>query len=433
MTNYCWSESEAKSSKSIALQSSFPSERIYFGIDVWAQNNTGLTRSRQTYPKNGGGGTNTCVAVAKLAELGLSSGIFAPAWSIEHFPGQGRLIERAMWEGMPLPTDIGCSCGDGLGQHQQLKCTSIIHSAKSFPAGSETFFCTDFTQAFTRHNKEQTMRAELGAQSPLPLPCPWIERGGTFNMTHRTNIDSPSKLTVEANYCMSENTSEAHFRRWMPLYKLNMAANASLKLRATCRGLMSNDVGAIPCLYLKFDEQKKPQRLPIEHTEGSRTIEAMIATHPHMNENVRLTEIGVYFSGASGEGTVEILDIYSISITPYEYHGVPLKHSIRDVHTEHRGVGENAHVRLCWNYTNLAEDRASGVPFSELTGSFSHFLVSIDGTEIGRAYALEYIMSKGVIETVAEKEVEVEVIGVGFDGRDLAREATMLRIDGLTG
>ena len=45
------------------------------GIDVWAQSKSSQTHPRITYPKKGGGGTNTGLAVRKLAELGLSAGV----------------------------------------------------------------------------------------------------------------------------------------------------------------------------------------------------------------------------------------------------------------------------------------------------------------------------------------------------------------------
>jgi hypothetical protein len=433
LTNYCWDESKARNSKSIALQSAFPPERIYFGIDVWAQNKTGLTHSRITYPKEGGGGTNTCVAVAKLAELGLSSGIFAPAWSHEHFPGRGRSIERVIWEGKTPPIDVECSCGNATSQHQQFRSIPIVSSAKSSPAGSESFFYTNFTRAFAKHGRERIIRAQVGEQSPLPLPYSWPERGMRCFMTHRIEDSLPSKLIVETHCCTSEDIPEHSPRRWMPLYKFNMAANGSLKLRATCRNLTTTNMGAVPCLYLKFNEMKEPQRLPIDHTEGSSTINTVIVAPSRRGEDVRLTEIGVYFSGASGAGFVDILEIYSISIMSSAHRSAKANSSIHDVHFEHRGDGENRHVRLCWEYSDRASERMSGVPYSECTGPFSHFLVSVDGKLTGRAYSLECIVSKEITKESAGKEVVVEVIGVGFDGRDLARETSTLRMDGHTG
>ena len=84
LTNYCWKEGDAAESMHNALQNDIPLQNVYLGVDVWAQNTTKLTQPRVTYPEYGGGGTNTGVAVAKVAELGLSAGVFAPAWTFAY-------------------------------------------------------------------------------------------------------------------------------------------------------------------------------------------------------------------------------------------------------------------------------------------------------------------------------------------------------------
>jgi hypothetical protein len=68
------------------------------------------------------------------------------------------------------------------------------------------------------------------------------------------------------------------------------------------------------------------------------------------------------------------------------------------------------------------------LPYSNTTGIFSHFALNFDGLQIGRAYAVEYLLSESLVNDLAGKEVEVEIVGIGFDGRTLVRKATMLRI-----
>ncbi|KAF3002897.1 hypothetical protein E8E13_001632 [Curvularia kusanoi] len=177
LTNYCWKEGNAVDSMHNALQNGIQPQHVYLGVDVWAQNVTKLTQPRITYPEYGGGGTNTGVAVAKAAELGLSAGIFAPAWTFEHFAGHGTEAERTMWDGADLPIDATCSCGDPSTRHQPNKTMHITTSAKSYSAGSDTFFFTDFSRAYSRHSDEAAeslfdgykLHAQLGSQSILPL------------------------------------------------------------------------------------------------------------------------------------------------------------------------------------------------------------------------------------------------------------------------
>lgn len=58
-TNYKWTERQLAESKLLARQGAIPEERIFFGIDVWAQNTSMPGPPRVTYPPKGGGGTNT--------------------------------------------------------------------------------------------------------------------------------------------------------------------------------------------------------------------------------------------------------------------------------------------------------------------------------------------------------------------------------------
>jgi hypothetical protein len=428
LTNYSWGDFEASKSRTVALQAGFPLERLFFGVDVWAQNSTVSHRSRTTYPKKGGGGTNTGIAITKLAELGMSAGIFAPAWSFEHFPGQGTGTERVMWEGKAMPKEMKCDCPSSTTQHQQIPGHCIVRSAKKYPAGTETFFSTDFSRAFATNIADGSFRAQLGTQSPLPLPLQHMDRGSQGWITHRVENLPQNKLVVEAHDCTSANTPIQHFDRWVPLFDLHMPANNSLRVIVFCRNLLKAEEGAVAGLYLNFSDQQRPQLLSIENTEDLCTIHTMFGTHPHSHtdKSVRLEELGVHMSGSSGEGTVPILEIYSISILPFKGDETPQTRSIHDIDVEHRGQGENENVRLCWKYTDSAEARPVGLPYSGLTGPFSHFHVRINEIQIGRAYALECIVSKELVETFADKEVNVEVTGMGFDGKHLARHSAIV-------
>ena len=75
-TNYKWTPDKLQQSASLALESNLPLSKIYFGIDVWAQNNNDVTGPRRiTWPKEGGGGSNTGLvrATARNSHFLLSS------------------------------------------------------------------------------------------------------------------------------------------------------------------------------------------------------------------------------------------------------------------------------------------------------------------------------------------------------------------------
>ena len=58
-TNYKWTEKDIASSRPLAKEKGVPTEDIFFGVDVWAQNTNMSGSPRVTYPPDGGGGTNT--------------------------------------------------------------------------------------------------------------------------------------------------------------------------------------------------------------------------------------------------------------------------------------------------------------------------------------------------------------------------------------
>jgi hypothetical protein len=425
LTNYCWDGPQASKSKKVALESGFPSENVYFGIDVWAQNYYGLTNPRTTYPKKGGGGTNTGVAVAKLAELGFSAGIFGPAWSFEHFPGRGRELERVIWEGQPLPADIDCSCGNLLSRHQQTQGSAIVQHARLFPAGSKSFFYTDFSRAFAFHTGQEgqdreirdnnALLSQLGVQSIIPLPSPPLHPCGLTHTVESSTRQSKLIITAHGNL-----TSKKY---WLPLHNLNMSAIGGLRIVITCRTLqpLTGDLG----VYLKFSNCHEPQLLPVDKIEHVHTIEAIVSASSQPPSQVQ--ELGIYSDHLSGsDQTTPVLEIHSISITVSRHNKTPATQTIHNVRIVSCGEGENKHVRLSWEYGDRDALGTHGMPYSEITGPFSHFDLEIDGSAAGRCYALECILSKDVAEMLGTKEVDMKIKGIGFDGQTLACQTTIL-------
>lgn len=152
-------------------------QNVFFSIDVWAQNENGLGRRRTTHPEQGGGGTNIGVAVAKLAGIEFSAGIFAPAWTYEHFPQHGATLKKAIWDGTDIPGGLNCSCPNGLQKnHPNNKDSPVIHSGCSHPAGSSHFFFTDFARPFDTHSNAASnllydgkkLHSQLAAQATIP-------------------------------------------------------------------------------------------------------------------------------------------------------------------------------------------------------------------------------------------------------------------------
>jgi hypothetical protein len=164
--------------------------------------------------------------------------------------------------------------------------------------------------------------------------------------------------------------------------------------------------------------------LSIDATEDVCTVSTIVGM-PHANKNMRLEELGFHLGGSDDEGIAQILEMYSISIVPIGYPLTPCACTIHNIRVGHRGEGENTHVRVWWDYVN-AQPSTHGIPHSELTGPFSYFIIKLDEMRVGRAYALECVVPKDILETLRDKEVAVKITGVGFDGSTLACATTTL-------
>lgn len=435
LTNYCWTKADAEESRKLALYNKIPLQNIFFGIDVWAQNTSKLTHPRVTYPEKGGGGTNTGVAVTELARLGLSAGVFAPAWSFEHFPGHGRAVERAMWEGTPLPEDLECSCGTS--RHQPNLETPIMRSAGECAAGSETFFYTDFSRAFDKHGVEdkdamyggQSIHAQLGAQSILPRPPTSIGDNSALKFSYQP-ADSVGKTRLVIQ-TQRESTKVGRLEHWLPLYKLDMLVSESLHFRASCRNLLDSSKGSMISFYLSSTSGF--QLLPIPNGDGIQSVNINAGMANGSTPNARLRELGICLRGSVGSigEAVKILEVLDICILPPST--LPTLHSygISNIRVESRGNGEREHIRLCWTLNSRiddAEPRTEGMPYSGITGPFSYFNIQLDGLRLGRAYALEHPLLETFVERFKDREVEVEITGIGFDGRKFAENKALLSI-----
>lgn len=167
-TNYKWNKVRLQEARIAAGIYGIKTTDIFFGIDVWAQNTNMPGPPRVTYPPQGGGGTNTGVAVHTLATEGFSTAIFGPAWTYEHFPTSAlvdplhgykislaKAVDMSMWEGSDLPEELNCDChGEGTHHTNDYRPNPIVNHACEFPAGTASFLETNFIRAFERKEAE---------------------------------------------------------------------------------------------------------------------------------------------------------------------------------------------------------------------------------------------------------------------------------------
>ncbi|CAN9402895.1 unnamed protein product [Alternaria alternata] len=389
LTNYCWKDIDVSESIKWCHYSRFlPKGNIYFGVDVWAQNKSDFRHPRVTWPEVGGGGTNTGMAVRKMADSGL-----------------------------PWP---------------------ILRTAKERVAGSEHLFYTDFSRAFGTYREKANDRfdghdihAQLGQQSVLPRPAILAPGSGAVTLSHRIENGQNSHIlviTATQNRPTDSETVEEH----LPLYKLDMPADGSLHLSAV----------PSPASPSYITPQTKDAVISIyfKTTQGTHYLPSPLSSDPQrlidQVPNARIRELGVHLKGPWGAPvgeTVRVLGIRDICITPrFTLHHIPVFEivDLKLVQCGQEQGEEDRIVRLTWKTEGAfgSEWVDKGMVLSHVTGPMAWFIVRVGGVVVGRVYALECILDKKVVEAHAGREVEVEVTGFGFDGYKLAEKKSMLQL-----
>ena len=379
---------------------------------------------------------------SKLAEIGLSVGVFAPAWSFEHFPGHGRALEKAIWDGTSLPETVECACGNAIVRHSPNRGYPITRSAREFPAGSSSFFYTDFSRAFGRHGNEQNhlwsgkaLHSQVASQSLLPhmrkTSYLGIDIGSSINTLFMRLEDLPgsTQLVVEArnliplNPSLHQNTvnddpdNPIMYDRYLPLFNLSITSTEPLRLRIVYNFLLDDpSIWVVPAFYIKYSGGVSGVRFFRINRPGKNIIEAIQTL-----EIGRIEEIGFHLDApAFSEEVVRVVEVVEICIAPLN--SASIAYTIDSIHIERRGDGETRHKRLCWTYSYERIDEAvnDSIPFSEITGPFSYFVLAVNELQLGRAYAFEYILNEALLEKLGEGEtLEVKITGVGFDGRKI--------------
>jgi hypothetical protein len=305
-----------------------------------------------------------------------------------------------MWTGAALPETLHCDCASK-NRHSIAGYMDypILQSAREFPAGSDAFFYTDFTQAFEAVTgpgaaAEKTQaRANLASQSVLPRS----NMLASIQKDIFSQLEScPSRLSL---YICAPGES-AYARKILDLFKLNMPASQGL------------------VICIKYRKAKIPTSLRVWlHLEGLGVQihlaeqQNTITTELQANEAITLTGISLRVDGHIGTiSTSTLLVAELLSICVRRRSKAARNYTISDAVLVEL---DETTACLSWKFNNGARDTNpgdDGLPFSGLTGPFSFFMIEINGQQLGRAYALEY-----VLRDVGD-ESDIRITGTGFDG-----------------
>lgn len=388
--------------------------------------------------------------MAALGQGEFSTAVFAPGWSYEHFDTSltksadaaaattmARAVDRSVWQGVPLPVDVGCDCRKGKPHHtKDYRKHPILRHAREYPAGSSSYFHSDFAKAFIKDSVG--FRSRLGSQAILP---------------HNIADTGKESLTQKLYTCFEEDclcirvTSPARRKEWPETTAIDVPRGTTashpqrirlclFKLNMTCE----DDVCAIIemanaqisvgfyAAYQGIDRRKLeyryhaifPERPSASVTRYLNTTEIRLQAPA---TEFQLVEFGVSCQGYYSEEPDQLLlTLRTLTIRPYD----ESDHSffINGITVSRSGAGNDIEAQLVWRWGGSKGKWPKGIPWSATTGPFSHFAIVIDNQEVGTAHCLEFPLRDEDHETSGNEQVAVLIRGHLFGGGTIASAST---------
>ena len=382
-----------------------------------------------------------------LADAGVSTAIFAPAWTHEHFSAELNGLEsisdkvnQSMWEGCTLPEQLLCDCKGRPHHTPSYQLHPILNSSIHYPAGSADFFYTDFSPAFQILSGGPITRSEvlpqLGLQSiypsmshPLPLDqhaqrkAP-LSADAIHTLVPGNEENKGTSLSIELKYLIQDSSQQT--RRFQEDHRLclyNLAIECKdqlcLQMVHTLREFPDTERSIVAFgLYLSIlakNGSTHYEYLPLESKPCIRST--LDYTIQNSSTKSRLIEIGVYCRCRPVSEPIELFQCHSLSVIPTSaLASVPkLQFSITKVRISRIRVSDKEEGRLEWNWIGNQDAWPTCLPLSEITGPFSHFVVLKDGKKLGVSQSLAFPLDVEELEpTSSENREATTFIVEGF-------------------
>ena len=310
--------------------------------------------------------------------------------------------------------------------HTELyKINPISAYAQEFPAGTSSFFFTDFTQAFLEDSDE--FKSRLGSQAIMPCPhssskiLHWEHSRKGIRIIAKTS--SRTTRTSSAPFLPRTSSSQTH----LCLYRISMPLERAISGELRCERMLANSDVKLS-LYLGFTISGSP-RVHYEYfTIPAGESSPMSFSQPGKHDGFQLVEVGISCSSeARFEPPSQLLDIYSVLITKHAPNIDTFQ--LTDIHLTRREIPPEIENRLAWSWTGERAGWPEQLPWSRTTGPFSHFDIYIDDIEIGRAQSCEFPLRDR--ELSRDKLCAVRIAGTTFAGGTVAAKIELER--GLAG
>lgn len=229
----------------------------------------------------------------------------------------------------------------------------------------------------------------------------------------------------------SEHTEKdtAPFR--LCLFKVSMLTDTPLCVRvrhATTRESRSVKVG----FYAAFRSSSTSEVTYEYHalSYNATSISERKYELEHTGKGDLLVELGIYFHGfMDSPMPTRLLQLSRLSVLPttvldsdcYTF-------KLTNLRTIERGIHPNQQKRLTWDWSGKRDTWPDSVPWSDITGPFSHFVISAEGRMIGTAYGMEFPLTEEELEGASEGGIFFSVEGKFFGDIGQPRVETMLHV-----
>ena len=377
-----------------------------------------------------------------LADAGVSTAIFAPAWTHEHFSvklnglmSTADEVSRSLWEGVPLPNGLKCDCKGTAHYSPAYQSNAILDSAVEYPAGSLNYFYSDFSSAFWVRGcdsaVQNTIIPRVGFQSiSLAKPsiknsdkeCPIFIEDAYISPNNRRGESIQRSLAVRIRKEMINEAikSEPHLRRnHLRLYNLAMCCEKHLCLRATYSASGSSKAGDFEFgLYTSTVDELGVQSIqynPISLTESLSSDVTYDIKAPAKKS--KLVALGVYCTGQPSEDTtLPVLHTLSV-LTESASHLNDAEFSISKLRVVDVQTDAINSKRLQWEWIADRAKWHESLPWSSVSGPFSYFRITRNGAEIGLCQTLAFPLESEDLEgnhEGLENEITLAVEGICF-------------------
>ena len=180
----------------------------------------------------------------------------------------------------------------------------------------------------------------------------------------------------------------------LPLYALSMISTNVWAVKAACwraRAGRSMEMGIYVAYRVSTNKEKIEYEYHMIEYNPQANVPFSTSAFLSSNNGGQLSELGVYSIGVF-EPTEPLLlmELKWLSVMPESAKPITSEFAVRDLKIGKRGKAPYLQKYLVWAWHGSRVGWPDILPWSDTTGPFSYFEISINGRWLGRSYSVEF-------------------------------------------